>query len=89
MTEVVLCSFDLICILLSSESHVKFLWDMQASLEPRYEADVIRSLLPVVYSTSQMARHISLLNTLLTGRALDSETVYQTTESKHVLYWIS
>ena len=53
----------------------KLLWNQDKSL---------MSLL--VYSTSQMAPHISLLNTLLTGRALDSETVYQTTESKHVLY---
>ena len=33
-TEVVLCSFDLICMSFSSESHVKLEWDMQASLEP-------------------------------------------------------
>ena len=32
-----------------------------------------------------MAPHISLLNTLLTGPGLDSETVYQTTEVIHLL----
>ena len=57
---------------------------MQASLEPD-KSLLMSSRSLLVYSTSQMALHISFLTTHLTGPALDGETVYQAAESKRAL----